>query len=88
MSAEEAYERPISRLHFSNHLCMENLAMHFHKALFIAERNLIDGATLDELKEAVRDLRALTPNSVLADLVDARIKAVESQGRHCCGCVG
>jgi hypothetical protein len=62
--------------------------MHFHKALSIAGRNLIDGATLDELKEAVRDLRELTPDSVLADLVDAKIKVMESQWEHCCGCVG
>jgi hypothetical protein len=53
--------------------------MQFDKALLIAEKNLIDGATLDELKEAVRDLRALTPNSVLADLVENRIEVIERQ---------
>ena len=61
--------------------------MQFHKALSIAEKSIIDGATLDELKEAVRDLRALTPDSVLADLVETRIKVIESQWKHCCGCV-
>jgi hypothetical protein len=54
----------------------------------IAEKNLIDGATLDELKEAVRDLRALTPNSVLADLVENRIEMIERQRQYCCRCVG
>lgn len=53
--------------------------MPYQKALRIAERKLIDGATLAELKQASRDLRALTPDSVLADLVDAKIKAIESR---------
>jgi hypothetical protein len=75
MSAEEAYERPISRLRFPDHLSMENLSMHFHKALFIAERNLIDGATLDELKEAVRDLRALTPTRACHRLNQSSVAA-------------
>ena len=62
--------------------------MQFDKALLIAEKNLTDGATLDELKEAVTDLRALTPNSVLADLVENRIKTIERQRQYCCRCVG
>ena len=62
--------------------------MQFDKALLIAEKNLIDGATLDELKEAVRDLRALTPNSVLVDLVENRIEMIERQRQYCCRCVG
>jgi hypothetical protein len=62
--------------------------MQFDKALFIAEKNIIDGATLDELKEAVRDLRALTPDSVLADLVETRVKLIESQRQYCCRCIG
>jgi hypothetical protein len=61
--------------------------MQFDKALLIAENNLIDGATLDELKEAVTDLRALTPNSVLADLVENRIEVIERQRQYCCRCV-
>jgi hypothetical protein len=58
----------------------------FHeKAVRIAERTLIDGATLAELKQASKDLRALTPDSALADLVDAKIKLLESRQRdpHC-----
>ncbi|MFL4994850.1 MAG: hypothetical protein ACJ8DV_26660 [Microvirga sp.] len=62
--------------------------MQFDKALLIAEKNLIDGATLDELKEAVTNLRALTPNSVLADLVENRIKTIERQRQYCCRYVG
>jgi len=39
----------------------------------IAVRNLTRGASLAELREAARDLRALSPGSALADLVDAKI---------------
>lgn len=39
----------------------------------------IDGATLSELKDAVRELRAIFPDSALADLVDARIAAIEER---------
>jgi hypothetical protein len=55
--------------------------MFYAKALRIAERTLIDGATLAELKQTSKDLRALTPDSALADLVDAKIKVIESQQR-------
>ncbi|KLK89859.1 hypothetical protein AA309_29015 [Microvirga vignae] len=55
--------------------------MSYEKALQVAERTLIDGVTLTELKQALRDLRALIPNSALADLVDAKIKSIESQKR-------
>jgi hypothetical protein len=55
--------------------------MVYAKALRIAERTLIDGATLAELKQASRDLRALAPDSALADLVDAKIKSIESRQR-------
>jgi len=53
--------------------------MFYEKALRVAERTLINGATLVELKQASKDLRALTPDSVLADLVEAKIKLIESQ---------
>lgn len=52
--------------------------MFYEKALRIAERTLVDGATLAELKQASKDLRALTPDSALADLVDAKIRFIES----------
>lgn len=53
--------------------------MAFTEALDIAERQLIDGATLQELKDAVRDLRALSRESALADLVEQKIAAVEAR---------
>lgn len=53
--------------------------MAFDEALDIAERQLVDGATLQELKEAVRDLRALSRESALADLVEQKIAAIESR---------
>ena len=40
----------------------------------LAAKNLIDGATVDELREAVNDLRALSPESALAELVEAKIE--------------
>jgi hypothetical protein len=39
----------------------------------------MSGATLDELKIAASDLRALSPNSVLAELVEERIKKILSE---------
>jgi hypothetical protein len=53
--------------------------MSYRKTLQIAKRTLVDGATLTELKQASKDLRALTPHSALADLVDAKIKSIESR---------
>lgn len=58
--------------------------MTYRKALRIAERRLVDGATLAELKQASKDLRALTPDSALADLVDAKIRLIESRQRGPC----
>jgi len=55
--------------------------MFYEKALRAVERTLIDGATLAELKQASKDLRALTPDSALADLVDTKIKSIENQQR-------
>jgi len=49
------------------------------KALRIAERTLIDGATLAELRQASKDLRAMTPDSALAELVDAKIESIENR---------
>ncbi len=57
--------------------------MPYEKALRIAERTLVDGATLAELKQASKDLRVLTPDSALADLVDAKIRSIECQQRGC-----
>jgi hypothetical protein len=52
--------------------------MTFEEAMRMAERSLLSGATLEELREAVRDLRTLSPNSALADLVEARIERILS----------
>jgi hypothetical protein len=56
--------------------------MHFRRALLTAERKRIDRTTLAEIKQASKDLRALAPDSVLADLADARVRAIESHWKH------
>ena len=63
--------------------------MDSNDAKAMAARNLIEGATLDELRDAVCDLRALSPDSALADLVEAKIeqlagaKGADGQLRRC-----
>ncbi|AWM88164.1 hypothetical protein C4E04_16380 [Microvirga sp. 17 mud 1-3] len=47
------------------------------RALRIAQPEPVRKATLGELKAAVRTLRTLHPGSDLADLVEARITALE-----------
>lgn len=44
--------------------------MEFSEALHLAKRNLTDGATLDALRELARDLRTLTPDRILADVIE------------------
>jgi hypothetical protein len=56
--------------------------MRFHRVLLTAERKLIDRSTLGEIKQASKDLRALAPDSVLADLADVRVRAIESHWKH------
>jgi hypothetical protein len=51
--------------------------MQFREAVRVAERNLTAGASIDELKELVRDLRALSRSSVLADLINIKIMRLE-----------
>jgi hypothetical protein len=53
--------------------------MDFTEALRVAQRNLTEGATLTELRELARDLRALTPDSILADLVELKIEVIEGR---------
>jgi hypothetical protein len=53
--------------------------MDYSEALRMAERNLIEGATLAELRELASDLRALTPGSLLADLIEIRIQVIEGR---------
>jgi hypothetical protein len=52
--------------------------MDLKDAKAMAARNLIKDATLDELREAARDLRALSPDSALADLVEAKIEIMSA----------
>jgi hypothetical protein len=47
--------------------------MNFDNAKAAAAENLTADATLDELREAARNLRALAPDSALAELVEAKI---------------
>ncbi|MBM1172215.1 hypothetical protein [Microvirga arabica] len=53
--------------------------MDFSEALRMAERTLTEGATLAELRELACDLRALTPDSALADLIEIRIQVIEDR---------
>ncbi len=48
-----------------------------NEALAVAGRCAIDCATLRELKEAIQELRAHSPNSVLADVSEDRITDIE-----------
>jgi hypothetical protein len=48
--------------------------MDLNRAQAMAAKNLINGASLDELHEVAQDLRALSPDSVLAELVEAKIE--------------
>ena len=50
--------------------------MSFEAAKAAAERHLIDGANLDELRRAAQDLRSLSPDSALADAVEAKIREI------------
>jgi hypothetical protein len=50
--------------------------MSFEAAKAAAERHLIQDASLDELRRAAQDLRSLTPDSALADAVEAKIREI------------
>ena len=45
-----------------------------------ATNTLISEATLDELRELAQDLRALAPDSALADLVEVKIEQISAEG--------
>jgi hypothetical protein len=74
--SRDAFERSIPRVVRD----VELQAMVFDKAKQAAGTHLISGATLDELKAAASDLRALSEDSALAELVDAKIKQILSEG--------
>ena len=48
--------------------------MAFDKAAANAAQHLTSGATLEELRSAAQDLRALSPDSALAELVEEKIE--------------
>ena len=56
--------------------------MRLRKVLLTAGRKRIDGATLAEIKRESKDLRSRAPESVLADLVDARVRLIESHWKR------
>ena len=61
--------------------------MAFDKATRDAAEHLASGADLHELMEVVQDLRALSPDSALAQLVEEKIKRIlaEDAEQHCSG---
>lgn len=77
MTSWTTHERRIPGL--SGGLCRESgdFSMPSTKALRIVERTRIEGATLAKLRQASKDLRAVTPDSALAELVDAKIESLE-----------
>lgn len=50
--------------------------MSFEAVKAAAARRLIEGASLDELRRAAQDLRALSPDSALADAVEEKIREI------------
>ena len=59
--------------------------MAFDKPTRDVAEHLASGADLHELKEVVQDLRALSPDSVLAQLVEEKIERIleEDAERRC-----
>jgi hypothetical protein len=54
--------------------------MDFTEETTKAANILMSEATLDELRELAQDLRALVPDSALADLVEVKIEQVLAEG--------
>jgi signal transduction histidine kinase len=52
--------------------------MDFTEKTIKAANTLMSEATLDELRELARDLRALSPDSALAELVEAKIEQIST----------
>ncbi len=44
-----------------------------------ANTHLMSEATLDELRELARDLRSLSPDSALAELVEVKIEQISAE---------
>jgi hypothetical protein len=45
-----------------------------------AANTLMSETTLDELRDLARDLRALSPDSALAELVEVKIEQISAEG--------
>jgi hypothetical protein len=56
--------------------------MRLRKVLLTVGRKLIDESTLAEIKRESKHLRFRAPESVLADLVDARVRLIESHWKR------
>jgi hypothetical protein len=54
--------------------------MDFTEQATKAANTLMSEATLDELRELARDLRALSPDSALAELVEVKIEQISAEG--------
>ena len=54
--------------------------MSYEAAKATAGQHLTDRASPDDLKEAAADLRSLSPDSALADLVEAKIRWLLAEG--------
>ncbi|GEO14405.1 hypothetical protein [Microvirga aerophila] len=56
--------------------------MDFTEMTTKAADTLMSEATLDELRELAQDLRALAPDSALADLVEVKIEQLSAGGEQ------
>jgi hypothetical protein len=54
--------------------------MDFTEQATKAANTLMSEATLDELRELARDLRSLSPDSALAELVEVKIEQISAEG--------
>ncbi len=52
--------------------------MQCQDVISFVERQFVQGATVDELRVVVEDLRALSRESLLADFVEGRLLAIEA----------
>jgi hypothetical protein len=52
--------------------------MQCQDVILLVERQFVRGATVDELRVVVEDLRALSRESLLADFVEGRLLAIET----------
>jgi hypothetical protein len=52
--------------------------MQCQDVISLVERQFVQGATVDELRVVVEDLRALSRESLLADFVEGRLLGVEA----------